>query len=51
MSCPELDELVKAALEVEGVLGSRLTGAGFGGCTVTMLRNRAVTKTVANMKV
>ncbi|XP_074745184.1 galactokinase [Strix uralensis] len=37
VSCPELDELVAAALEVNGVYGSRMTGGGFGGCTVTLL--------------
>ncbi|NWW98546.1 GALK1 Galactokinase, partial [Caloenas nicobarica] len=37
VSCPELDELVAAALEVKGVYGSRMTGGGFGGCTVTLL--------------
>ncbi|NXU56973.1 GALK1 Galactokinase, partial [Turnix velox] len=38
VSCPELDELVAAALEVDGVYGSRMTGGGFGGCTVTLLK-------------
>ena len=37
VSCMELDELVAAALEVDGVLGSRMTGGGFGGCTVTLV--------------
>ncbi|XP_074703257.1 galactokinase [Strix aluco] len=37
VSCPELDELVAAALEVNGIYGSRMTGGGFGGCTVTLL--------------
>lgn len=37
MSCPELDQLVEAALSVPGVYGSRMTGGGFGGCTVTLL--------------
>lgn len=37
VSCPELDKLVAAALEVDGVYGSRMTGGGFGGCTVTLL--------------
>ncbi|NXO25400.1 GALK1 Galactokinase, partial [Cisticola juncidis] len=37
VSCPELDELVAAALEVDGVYGSRMTGGGFGGCMVTLL--------------
>lgn len=39
VSCSELDELVYATLEIEGVLGSRMTGGGFGGCTVTMVSN------------
>jgi galactokinase len=38
VSCEELDFLVDRALEIEGVIGSRMTGGGFGGCTVTMVR-------------
>ena len=38
VSCAELDFLVDHALLIEGVYGSRMTGGGFGGCTVTMLR-------------
>ncbi|MEM7307369.1 MAG: galactokinase [Planctomycetota bacterium] len=41
VSVPELDCLVEASLEHEGVLGTRLTGAGFGGCTVLLLRTEA----------
>jgi galactokinase len=37
VSCPELDFLVDTALAIDGVYGSRMTGGGFGGCTVTML--------------
>jgi galactokinase len=42
VSCEELDFLVDAALAVPGVLGSRMTGGGFGGCTVTLLRTGSV---------
>jgi galactokinase len=42
VSCEELDLLVETARGVRGVVGSRLTGAGFGGCTVTIVREDAV---------
>jgi galactokinase len=42
VSSPELDALVDVAESVSGVLGSRMTGAGFGGCTVTLVRRDAV---------
>jgi galactokinase len=42
VSCEELDFLVDAALAVPGVLGARMTGGGFGGCTVSLLRPEAV---------
>jgi galactokinase len=38
VSCQELDFLVDTALSIDGVYGSRMTGGGFGGCTVSMLR-------------
>ncbi len=42
VSCPELDWLVKRAVEIDGVMGSRMTGPGFGGCTVTLLKESVV---------
>jgi len=41
VSCAELDLLVRVALQVEGVYGSRMTGGGFGGCTVTLVKAEA----------
>lgn len=38
VSCVELDALVEAAMKLPGVYGSRMTGGGFGGCTVTLCR-------------
>ncbi|MCR4755076.1 MAG: galactokinase [Lachnospiraceae bacterium] len=43
-SCPEVDILVEAAWKIGGVLGSRITGGGFGGCSVSIVRNSAVEK-------
>jgi galactokinase len=42
VSTPQLDLLTDLALTVKGVIGARLTGAGFGGCTVTLVRENAV---------
>lgn len=42
VSCPELDWLVDMALDVKGVYGARLTGAGFGGCMVALVEKEAV---------
>jgi galactokinase len=38
----ELDTLVEAAWKVPGVIGSRMTGAGFGGCTVSIVKESAI---------
>lgn len=42
VSTPELDALVEAAVAIEGCYGSRLTGAGFGGCSVAILHPDAI---------
>ena len=38
----ELDTLAELAWAQEGVIGSRMTGAGFGGCTVSIVKNDAI---------
>ena len=42
VSCPEMDILAEEAWKVPGVLGSRMTGGGFGGCTVSIVENDQV---------
>lgn len=42
VSCEEIDILVDAAWKVDGVIGSRITGGGFGGCTVSIVKNDAI---------
>ena len=45
----ELDTLVSLALKQDGVIGSRMTGAGFGGCTVSIVRNESVGNFIENV--
>ncbi len=45
----ELDTLVDEALKVEGVIGSRMTGAGFGGCTVSVVKEDAIDKFIGEV--
>jgi len=45
----ELDTLVEEALKIDGVIGSRMTGAGFGGCTVSIVREDAVDRFIENV--
>ena len=42
VSCRELDALVSIAAQTEGVAGARMTGAGFGGCTLNLVHEQAV---------
>ena len=45
----ELDTLVEAAWKQEGVIGSRMTGAGFGGCTVSIVKEEAIDGFIKNV--
>lgn len=49
VTCPELDFLAERAQQFPGVLGSRMTGAGFGGCTVTLIAENQVDAFVENV--
>lgn len=42
VSCPEIDVLVDLARDIPGVLGSRITGGGFGGCTVSIVKTEDI---------
>jgi galactokinase len=44
ISCEEIDFLVDTAIEIPGVYGARMTGGGFGGCTVNLVKPDAVTR-------
>jgi galactokinase len=46
---PELDALAEAARSIPGVLGSRMTGAGFGGCTISLVKKDSIEKFKENV--
>jgi galactokinase len=50
VSCPELDRLVEIAGSLPGCLGARLTGAGFGGCTVNLVEETAASSFTERLK-
>lgn len=49
VSCMELDVMVEEALKIEGTLGARMTGAGFGGCTVSLVHEDSVDRFVSQV--
>ena len=42
VSCPEVDKLVEIEWKIPGVIGARITGGGFGGCTVAIVKNSSI---------
>jgi galactokinase len=50
VSCSELDALVDAAWQARGVFGARMTGAGFGGCTVALVESGLVQDYVEHVR-
>ena len=49
VSCMELDLLVRILSDIKGVAGARLTGAGFGGCVIALVKNEAVASVVESI--
>ncbi len=49
VSCDELDTMVYAMRKQEGVIGSRMTGAGFGGCTVSLIKKECAEAAIENV--
>lgn len=49
VSCPEVDLLVNIARKIPGVLGARITGGGFGGCTVNLVASQAIEEFTKNV--
>lgn len=49
VSCFELDVMVEEALKVDGTIGARMTGGGFGGCTVNIVKTESLDKFVEDV--
>lgn len=50
VSCKELDFLVKQTEMYDGILGARMMGGGFGGCTINLIKKNDIEDVVAKIK-
>ena len=50
VSCPELDILVNAVKDNENVIGARMMGGGFGGCTINIIKTQAVPNIIKDLE-
>ncbi len=50
VSCAELDWLVETAQKIDGCYGSRMIGAGFGGCTLTLIEKKVIPEYISKLK-
>ena len=50
VSCEELDFLVNETKEIDGVIGARMMGGGFGGCTVNLIKSNEIPDVVSKIK-
>jgi galactokinase len=50
VSCPEMDFLVEEARKITSVLGARMMGGGFGGCTINLVKKDSITDFIAQMQ-
>ncbi|MGH7131569.1 MAG: galactokinase [Phycisphaerales bacterium] len=50
VSCPELNTIVAAAMEIPGVHGARMTGGGFGGCAIALVEPQAIEAATAHIR-
>jgi len=49
VSCEELDFMVEETLKESGVLGARIMGGGFGGCSINLIKDENVDEVVKNI--
>lgn len=50
VSCPEIDFMVEEALKEEGVMGARIMGGGFGGCSINLIRENKIDDVISSVK-